>query len=199
MQDWHKTASYTPEICDHPGSMCWRRDRSRCRWRSWCSLWVEQRRTLRDAQATRRTWENAESASVNSRVAFELTRTPFDLSRLSPFAMDYCDDDWGSLLADHPIFALEGNASSDPARLARFELSEETLSYYTQPEDYTSVPAFSGRRSTMVIKDTELVVAIGPEVRVTSLKEAQLSKSMRKAYKVRLYLMYDVCRSTYFK
>lgn len=88
--------------------------------------------------------------------------------------MDY-NDDWSILLKGHPIFHPKDDLATAAGPSAAAELSQETLAQNTSP----------GRRQTMLIKDTELIVAVKNELRVTSLKDAQLSRSMRKTYKVR--------------
>ncbi|VDB86566.1 unnamed protein product [Peniophora sp. CBMAI 1063] len=84
--------------------------------------------------------------------------------------MDYSDD-WSILLKGHPIFHTKDELATAGTAA---ELSRESLAQNASP----------GRRQTMLIKDTELLVAVKNELRVTSLKDAQLSKSMRKTYKV---------------
>ncbi|KZV77417.1 hypothetical protein PENSPDRAFT_672792 [Peniophora sp. CONT] len=87
--------------------------------------------------------------------------------------MDY-NDDWSILLRGHPIFLPNDDLATGAGTSAAAELSQATLAQNAYP----------GRRQTMLIKDTELIVAVKKELRVTSLKDAQLSKSMRKTYKV---------------
>ena len=87
--------------------------------------------------------------------------------------MDYSDD-WSTLLNGHPIFLPKDDLAAGVGPSAATELSQATLAQNASP----------GRQQTMLIKDTELIVAVKNELRVTSLKEAQLSKSMRKTYKV---------------
>ncbi|KAI0321851.1 hypothetical protein OF83DRAFT_162519 [Amylostereum chailletii] len=92
-------------------------------------------------------------------------------------------DDWSATLKGHPIFArpTDSKASKDEASL---ELSASTLPNFTNLNPEDDSPSPSGRRQTMVIKDTELIVAVGKEIRVTALKDTKLSSSTRKAYKV---------------
>ncbi len=77
-------------------------------------------------------------------------------------------DDWSSLLKGHPIFS----SSSDTNPSQHLEL-------------YNDSPSPSGRRQVMVLKDADLIVAVGKELRVTSLGDAKLGKGKSKSYKVR--------------
>ena len=83
--------------------------------------------------------------------------------------MDSDGDDWSSLLKGHPIFS----SSSDTKQSQRLELDNDSSS-------------LSGRHQVMVLKDADLVVAVGKELRVTSLGDAKLGKSKSKSYKVRV-------------
>ena len=78
--------------------------------------------------------------------------------------MDFESDDWSSLLNAHPIFS----SSTDNNQL----------------EIYNDSPLPAGRRQVMVLKDADLIVAIGKELRVTSLGDAKLGKGKSKSYKV---------------
>ncbi|KAI0265178.1 hypothetical protein BC834DRAFT_880424 [Gloeopeniophorella convolvens] len=93
-------------------------------------------------------------------------------------ASDYSDD-WATLLRDHPIFS----PPSDTHRSNQLELSTSSLPDFTQldPQNDSTTP--SGRRQTMVLKDADLIVAVGKEIRATSLGDTKLSKSARKTYK----------------
>jgi nucleoporin NUP82 len=75
-------------------------------------------------------------------------------------------DDWSSLLKGHPIFS----SSSDTNPSQQFEL-------------YNDSPC---RRQVMVLKDADLIVAVGKELRVTSLGDAKLGKGKSESYKVRV-------------
>jgi nucleoporin NUP82 len=78
-------------------------------------------------------------------------------------------DDWSSLLKGHPIFL----SSSDSSSSQQLELRDDC-------------PSPSGRRQIMVLKDTDLIVAVGKELRVTSLGDAKLGRGKSKSYKVRV-------------
>ncbi|KAG5643781.1 hypothetical protein DXG03_009660 [Asterophora parasitica] len=97
------------------------------------------------------------------------------------------DHDWSAALAGHPIFSPAKAAGSSLERAeASLELSSNTLPKFTQldPEDG---PAPSGRRRVMVLKEADLIVAVGREVRMTSLGDAKLSRSTRQTYKFEIH------------
>ena len=83
--------------------------------------------------------------------------------------MDFDSDDWSALLKGHPIF------SSSP---------DTNPSQQLEPDNGSPLP--SGRRQVMVLKDADLIVAIGKELRVTSLGDAKLGRGKSKSYKVRV-------------
>lgn len=93
--------------------------------------------------------------------------------------MDY-GDEWSSILTDHPIFSRSTGPAQDETS---FELSTSTLPNFTNldPEDDSLAP--SGRRQTMVIKDSEVILAVGREMRVAALGDAKFNRGP-KAYKV---------------
>jgi nucleoporin NUP82 len=77
-------------------------------------------------------------------------------------------EDWSSLLKGHPIFS----SPSDTNQSQQLELCNDS-------------PKPSGRRQVMVLKDADLIVAVGKELRVTSLGDGKLGKGKSKSYKVR--------------
>ena len=83
--------------------------------------------------------------------------------------MDSDGDDWSSLLKGHPIFS----SSSDTNQLQQAELYNDS-----------SLP--SGRRQVMVLKDADLIVAVGKELRMTSLGDAKFGRGKSKSYKARV-------------
>ena len=93
--------------------------------------------------------------------------------------MDY-GDEWSSILTDHPIFSRSTGPAQDETS---FELSTSTLPNFTNldPEDDSLAP--SGRRQTMVIKDSEVILAVGREMRVAALGDAKFNRGP-KSYKV---------------
>ena len=99
-------------------------------------------------------------------------------------------DEWSDILRDHPIFSLP---KPFDAPLSNFrdllELSTTTLSKFTNvdPQDDELTP--SGRRQVMILKDADLIVAAGKEVRISSVGDLKLSQSVRRSYKVSNYCL----------
>ncbi|KAJ3517544.1 hypothetical protein NLJ89_g434 [Agrocybe chaxingu] len=94
------------------------------------------------------------------------------------------DDDWTNLLRDHPIFSLPKSFHDQSASSFNvLELSINTLQRFTEldPEDGLTP---SGRRQTMVLKDSDVIVAAGKEIRMASFGDVKLSGSARKSYKI---------------
>jgi hypothetical protein len=105
-----------------------------------------------------------------------MTLVPLDASEYS--------DDWSSLLKDHPIFS----SPTDMAQSQKLELSTNSLLDITQLEPSHDSPLPSRRRQVMVLKDADLIVAIGEEIRVTSLADPKRGRATSKSYKARLTL-----------
>jgi hypothetical protein len=80
-------------------------------------------------------------------------------------------DDWHTLLDAHPIFHV-------PARSGK-SLTERPV----QESEHGYV--LSGRRQLMALKDADLIVAAGSELRMTSLWDTKLGRETGKSYKVR--------------
>jgi hypothetical protein len=100
-------------------------------------------------------------------------------------ASEYSEDDWSAVLKGHPIFSNAETGSSQP-----LELSTNSLPDFTHPDPLKHDSPFpSGRRQAMVLKDADLVVAVGKEIRATSLGDAKLSRAAPKSYKVHPVLM----------
>ena len=100
-------------------------------------------------------------------------------------ASEYSEDDWSAVLKGHPIFSTAETANSQP-----LELSTNSLPDFTHPDPLKHDSPFpSGRRQAMVLKDADLIVAAGKEIRATSLGDAKLSKATPKSYKVRHTIM----------
>jgi nucleoporin NUP82 len=103
--------------------------------------------------------------------------------KVKEFAMKA--DDWSSVLDDHPIFSLpksiNGLAGYSETSL---ELSSNTLRRFTTIDPQDDGPTPSGRRQIMTLRNEDLIVAAGHELRITSLGDSKLGKSARKSYKV---------------
>ncbi|KAJ7591256.1 hypothetical protein C8J56DRAFT_1136358 [Mycena floridula] len=77
-----------------------------------------------------------------------------------------------SALQDHPIFSSSSS----------LELSTATLSRFTQSSPTEDAHNLSGRLQVMVLKDSDLLVACGQEIRMASVSESR--KSEKQSYKV---------------
>lgn len=94
-------------------------------------------------------------------------------------------DDCSSILDDHPIFSLSKSFTGAlDQRDSSLELSTATLPNFTQTDPAYDGPTPSGRRQVMVLKDAEIIVAAGKEIRMASLGEAKLNRTTRKTFKV---------------
>jgi len=102
-------------------------------------------------------------------------------------------DEWSNLLRDHPIFSLPKafDVAQSTSR-ALLELSTNTLQRYTNVDPHEDAPTPSGRRQTMILKDAEVIVAAGKEIRMSSVGDMKLSQSIRKSYKVILHEVVEV-------
>jgi hypothetical protein len=103
------------------------------------------------------------------------------LQSLDPAEHEYSDD-WSSVLKGHPIFSLP----TDTRPSQQLELSTNSLPDFTRLEPHNDSHSPSGRRQTMILKDADLIVAVGKEVRVTSLGDATLGRGKTKSYKARI-------------
>ncbi|KAG5637461.1 hypothetical protein H0H81_004478 [Sphagnurus paluster] len=97
------------------------------------------------------------------------------------------DHDWGKVLNGHPIFSLPKTFDRPERVQDSLELSSNTLPKFTQLDPEEDGPTPSGRRQVMVLKDADLIVAAGREVRMTSLGDAKLSRSTRQTYKFEIH------------
>jgi nucleoporin NUP82 len=94
-------------------------------------------------------------------------------------------DDWSSVLDDHPIFSLPksiNGAAGYPE--TSLELSTNTLPSFITVDPREDTPTPSGRRQVMILKNEDLIVAAGQELRITSLGDFKMGRSPKKSYKV---------------
>jgi len=89
------------------------------------------------------------------------------------------DNDWNDILENHPIFSPKPPKS--PTTTTEVELSSNTLPRFVNEDSLDDGPTPSGRRRTMALKDADLIVAVGKEIRMTSLDDVN---STEKSYKV---------------
>ncbi len=95
------------------------------------------------------------------------------------------DNEWKEILKGHPIFALPKSFKGPSTDLqSSLELSTNTLPRFVKVDPLDDGPTPSGRRQTMVLKDADLILAAGREIRVTSLGDNKFGQGTRKVYKV---------------
>jgi nucleoporin NUP82 len=95
------------------------------------------------------------------------------------------DDDWSKILNGHPIFSLPKSFTGPTAQAeTSLELSSNTLPKFTRLDPADDGPTPSGRRQVMVLKDADLIVAAGREIRMSSIGDTKLSNSLRQTFKV---------------
>lgn len=95
---------------------------------------------------------------------------------------------WESVLNGHPIFDPSASSGDDgdfkKAGDTSLELSIISLSKSKSSNVFQDRGTPSGRRRTMLIKDADLIVAVGKQLRMTSLTESQLSPAGEQTFKV---------------
>lgn len=95
---------------------------------------------------------------------------------------------WESVLNGHPIFNPSAGSGDDQnynkTDDASLELSINSLSKSKSSNVIQDGVVQGGRRRTMIIKDADLIVAVGKQVRMTSLTESQLSAAGEHTFKV---------------
>lgn len=89
------------------------------------------------------------------------------------------NDDWTTLLDGHPIFSRSKGIIKDES----FELSLDSIPDFSNNEEADENTALSGRRQVMCMKDADLLLASGSEVRMASLGDAKMSGGSARNYK----------------
>lgn len=85
------------------------------------------------------------------------------------------------MLEGHPIFTLPNGCGGQSEE--SLDLSTSTLKKSILNEGPLDVPR-SGRRQVMVLKDSDLIVAAGYELRITSLSASKLGRSTNNSFKI---------------
>ncbi|KAI0650605.1 hypothetical protein C8Q79DRAFT_1063880 [Trametes meyenii] len=96
------------------------------------------------------------------------------------------EEDWEELLKGHPIFSLPKSVSGPAGKGEEsLNLSLSSLPDFVSLDPVDDKPTPSGRRQSIAIKDADLIVAVGSEVRITSLGDSKGARgSSQKAYKI---------------
>ncbi|TCD66933.1 hypothetical protein EIP91_000711 [Steccherinum ochraceum] len=88
------------------------------------------------------------------------------------------DEDWNALLRGHSIFSLPRSVENPAGKgKSTLELSHNTLPDFTSIDTDTDEATPSGRRQVMVIKDSDVIVAAGSEIRIASLGDAKSQRA----------------------
>ncbi|KAG2152099.1 hypothetical protein BD769DRAFT_1403131 [Suillus cothurnatus] len=93
-------------------------------------------------------------------------------------------DDWSTMLEGHPIFTLPKGYGPTGQSEVSLELSTNTLKKSMLEGPSEDGLPLSGRRQVMVLKDSDLIVAAGCELRIASLSDPKLGKSTDKSFKI---------------
>ena len=89
--------------------------------------------------------------------------------------------DWNAVLNDHPILSLPKSSDEQTnSKKGVLELSLNSLPHFTHVDPEEDGPTPSGRRQVMILKDADLILAVGKDIRITSLVDSKLSA---KSYK----------------
>ena len=96
------------------------------------------------------------------------------------------DEDWDALLNDHPVFSLPKSVSGPAGKgEAALHLSLSSLPDFVDLDPVDDKPTPSGRRQAVAVKDADLIVAVGSEIRIMSLGDSKTVRgTSQKAYKV---------------
>ncbi|RDX53954.1 hypothetical protein OH76DRAFT_1399124 [Lentinus brumalis] len=95
------------------------------------------------------------------------------------------EGDWDELLSNHPVFSLPKSVSGPAGKgEASLHLSLSSLPDFVQLDPVDDKPTPSGRRQAIAIKDADLIVAVGSEIRIASLGDSKGARgTSQKSYK----------------
>ncbi|KAI0352971.1 hypothetical protein OH77DRAFT_1497486 [Trametes cingulata] len=96
------------------------------------------------------------------------------------------EEDWEELLKDHPVFSFQKSVSGPAGKGEEsLNLSLRSLPDFVSLDPVEDKPTPSGRRQAIAIKDADLIVAVGSEVRIASLGDTKGARgSSQKSYKI---------------
>ena len=104
--------------------------------------------------------------------------------------MIWNEQDWNIFLDGHPMFDRPKDSTDSASKSgATLELSLSSLPDFADRDTSKNGPAPSGRRQLMVIKESDIIIAVGTELRLASLRDNKTagmsaSGSGDKSYKV---------------
>ncbi|RPD67026.1 hypothetical protein L226DRAFT_529416 [Lentinus tigrinus ALCF2SS1-7] len=96
------------------------------------------------------------------------------------------EEDWDELLRNHPVFTLPKRVSGRGGKgEASLNLSLSSLPDFVDLDPVDDKPTPSGRRQAIAIKDADLIVAVGSEIRIASLGDSKGARgTSQKSYKI---------------
>ncbi|KAI0774406.1 hypothetical protein C8Q74DRAFT_832825 [Fomes fomentarius] len=96
------------------------------------------------------------------------------------------EEDWDELLKSHPVFSLPKGVSRPSGKgEASLHLSLSSLPDFVDLDPVDDKPTPSGRRQAIAIKDADLIVAVGSEIRITPLGDSKGARGpSQKSYKI---------------
>ncbi|KAI0750939.1 hypothetical protein C8Q80DRAFT_1335569 [Daedaleopsis nitida] len=96
------------------------------------------------------------------------------------------EQDWDELLTNHPMFSLPKSVSGPSGKgELSLDLSLSSLPDFVNLDPVDDNPTPSGRRQAVAIKDADLIVAVGSEIRITSLGDSKGTRgTSQKSYKI---------------
>ena len=96
------------------------------------------------------------------------------------------EEDWDELLRNHPVFTLPKRVTGAGWKgEASLNLSLSSLPDFVDLDPVDDKPTPSGRRQAIAIKDADLIVAVGSEIRIASLGDSKGARgTSQKSYKV---------------
>ncbi len=105
------------------------------------------------------------------------------------------EGDWDELLSNHPVFSLPKSVSGPAGKgEASLHLSLSSLPDFVQVDPVDDKPTPSGRRQAIAIKDADLIVAVGSEIRIASLGDSKGARgTSQKSYKVCVVALRLLC------
>lgn len=87
------------------------------------------------------------------------------------------EDDWDKFLNDHPALQLPKSVSGPAGKgEAALHLSLSSLPDFVDLDPIDDKPTPSGRRQAIAIKDADLFVAVGSEIRIASLGDSKAAR-----------------------
>ena len=95
------------------------------------------------------------------------------------------EQDWDDILRNHPIFSLPKNGAGARRAEVDLNLSLSSLPDFVDLDPVEDRVTPCGRRQAIVVKDADLIAAVGPEIRITSLGDSKGARNTsQRTFKV---------------